>query len=551
MLRCPPFPPLAISLALLAGPSLVTLAQTSDPAPLRIAGVVSDSVTGRPIGHALVASFDRRLATLTDDEGRFSFDLRAPDANAPASGAGLVQLHAQKPGYIAPEEFAVVSVAPLANGQSGSTGFAFGGSQPVEQPPGAVLLRLTPAAVVTGTVSADTTDAARDVPIILLKHQVIEGEPTWVELNRTSTNSAGAFRFAGLEAGDYTVMSGEWNGDNPLPSIPSQISRQYPPVFAGDTPQLTSGAVLHLEPGDTTPVDLHLRAATYYPVVIPYGEGGGRLGVDVSAVDSVAEFSLGVAAREHIVTGALPDGDYTVRLFSGRVRGPRSGNEYAIVPLHIQGAPVRTAPVTLLAPGSILVRVHRQFTQQHDGNSYFNVVLRPTDARRSFPGVGSQPAGRDEFPIENVLPGSYLVSVQCSTGYASAVTSGGADLLREPLVVGPNGSADPIEITVRDDSGTVSGSVAAANGTPPARSYLYLVPMDGTGHFAQAFAGSSHTFTLQNVPPGNYRLLASISPRRQIAWRDPSALETLNGQGVSITVAPGATVQQDVPLEGR
>jgi hypothetical protein len=59
--------------------------------PLR--GTVVDGTTGKPLERALVASVDRRLATLTDSEGRFSVSLSVPAGQqrwgAPCSGSWL------------------------------------------------------------------------------------------------------------------------------------------------------------------------------------------------------------------------------------------------------------------------------------------------------------------------------------------------------------------------------------------------------------------------------------------------------------------------------
>ncbi len=44
-------------------------------------------------------------------------------------------------------------------------------------------------------------------------------------------------------------------------------------------------------------------------------------------------------------------------------------------------------------------------------------------------------------------------------GYVAAVSSGGVDLLHNPLVVPPGGTSSPIEITLRDDGGTVEGAI--------------------------------------------------------------------------------------------
>jgi len=70
--------------------SAVSLAQEppsekkGDPGVLK--GIVVNSVTRSPVSRALVHSLDNRLATLTDDQGRFEFSvLRAENQTGSAS----------------------------------------------------------------------------------------------------------------------------------------------------------------------------------------------------------------------------------------------------------------------------------------------------------------------------------------------------------------------------------------------------------------------------------------------------------------------------------
>ena len=61
--------------------------------------------------------------------------------------------------------------------------------------------------------------------------------------------------------------------------------------------------------------------------------------------------------------------------------------------------------------------------------------------------------------IQNVSLGRYRVHVTAQMGYVAAVSSGGLDLLHNPLVVPPGGTSSPIEITLRDDGATVDGTI--------------------------------------------------------------------------------------------
>ena len=138
--------------------------------------------------------------------------------------------------------------------------------------------------------------------------------------------------------------------------------------------------------------------------------------------------------------------------------------------------------MTMLPDGSIPVTVQEEFqnpetsaqgpmsvdsTRSRSGNerrrNYLNVSLIPLEDFGSAPGASLRPpeGPDDDSPlvIENVQPGRYRVVVNTTIGFASSITSGGTNLLRQPLVVGEGSTTAPIEITVRDDGAEVEGTI--------------------------------------------------------------------------------------------
>src|SRR4030088_2326189 len=100
---------------------------------------------------------------------------------------------------------------------------------------------------------------------------------------------------------------------------------------------------------------------------------------------------------------------------------------------------------------------------------YLSVMLEPAD---DF-GVGPQVSLRDPrraddaLVIEGAPAGSYWVRVNSSRGSPASIRSGTLDLQHQPLVVGAGGTASPIEITMRDDTAEISGTVEGV--APPAQ----------------------------------------------------------------------------------
>ncbi len=343
-------------------------------------GTVVNGVTNRPVGRALVASADRRLATMTDGEGHFSIDISVPprpDASVqPAKGivlfsstgrssavlGGGLTLTAQHPGYLPNEQLSNLPIDDTLNTTD-------------------VILKLMPTASLSGRVSAAGADGARGVRVALLYRQVNDGVLTWSQAGSHQTNSTGEFRFTNLQPGEYCVMSAEWAGDEPLNPQRTAITKQYPPDFLGDTHSLAQAAKLHLHYGDDQHVELHLHQATYYPVAIPVQNqpANSPINVRLAGTDTFNAYQLGWNARDRAVEGALPSGTYKLQLTSF---GQQQGS--ALVPFTVANQPLEHAPVTLATGTRIPIRIHTEFTQQEKSGASV-AVAEPCKSGAALP----------------------------------------------------------------------------------------------------------------------------------------------------------------------
>ena len=512
----------------------------------RLQGAVEDALTGKPLPRALVTSIDRRLATMTDGEGHFSLLITIPvrpqglstpgmervtsfsgPLSAFGSGANLM-LIASKPGYLQPQQPAILPLdATLA-------------SNPIE-------LKLMPAGVIQGRVSADISDAPFGVRVMLLHRQVQEGRYQWVQGGMQSTDSRGQFRFDNLHPGQYTVMSAEWAGDQPLVRPRFEPTRQYPPLFLGDVSGLAEAHKLQLNNGETLQTELHLHAATYYPITVPVSLSGSEGGITVRVLGSGGfnGFRLGFNARTEAVEGTLPNGAYN--LLITHFGSPRSSS--AVVPIQIADGAVRTGPVTLTPAAPISVRIHPELTQQQGTiHQYLNIFLRPEEQGTAGAGTRGNPEDPDELTLENVLPGRYFVQAMPSfSGYVASVTSGNVNLLEQPLVVAAGARPDPIEVTLRDDFATLTGAITGVGGAPPRICSVFLLPTDSSGRLAQGIVVNGR-FTIGGVPPGTYLLVATPQVPQDIPYRDPDAMRAYAGVGSTVTLIGGQKAQADAPF---
>ncbi len=540
-----------VSLALLlvitrAAPFAARAQTAASDTVYRLQGAVEDALTGKPLPRALVTSLDRRLATMTDREGHFSLLITIPVRPQALSTPGMVRgtafagplsafgsgesllLIASKPGYLRPLQPTVLPLdATLA-------------SNPVE-------LKMMPAGVVQGSVLADTSDAPFGVHVMLLHRQVQEGRYQWVPGGVQNTDSRGQFRFDDLRPGEYTVMSAEWAGDQPLVRPRFEPTRQYPPLFLGNVSNLAEAHKLELHNGETLQAELHLSAATYYPISVPVSFSGSEGGINVRVLGSGGfnGFRLGFNARTGAVEGTLPNGAYTLLITHF---GPPPTSS-AVVPIQVAGGPLRTGPVSLGPAASIPVHVHPELTQQRGTiQQYLNVFLRTEEQGTGVGSTRGNPEDPVELTIENVMPGRYFVEAMPSfSGYVASVTSGNVNLLEQPLVVNAGSSPDPIEVTVRDDFATLTGSITGFGDVPPRICFVLLLPTNSSGRFTQGIALNG-SFTMDSVPPGTYLVMATPQVPQDIPYRDPDAMRAYAGIGSAVTLIGGQHAHADAPF---
>jgi len=285
-------------------------------------------------------------------------------------------------------------------------------------------------------------------------------------------------------------------------------------------------------------------------------------------------FSLGYNDLHHAIEGMLPNGTYTVEASSF---GPyaRTG----LQTITIKGAAVDGPSIALLPTASIPVNVKEEFTSaDHTGSMTFTTNGRTTTVRgpRRYLSVMLEPAddfargqarslrdptkpGDDALVVESVPAGSYWVRINSSRGYPASIRSGNLDLQHQPLVVGAGGAA-PIEITMRDDTAEISGTVAgvappaqepvnANDGTrgwtsytpiaPPA-AHIYCIPLaDSSGQFTEIGVSPDGSFVSPGLAPGAYRLLAFDRPQPELEYRNPEAMQAYDSKGPVVRVAGG------------
>ena len=548
-----------IFLAVACLSSVRSSAQSASDNTYTIRGIVINSVTREPIARALVYSPGNRLATMTNSEGGFEFTLpraseAGPGTNAPPSHSiRSYSLMARKPGF-------------LTDPNSQGNNIQNNASKDLT-------LALTPEALIVGTVTLPTAEAPDRITLQIFRRQVQDGRGHYVPAGNTQSTSDGQFRFADLPAGTYKLLTNELLDHDPLTADPlASDSRRplfgYPPLYYQSASDFESASTIQLTAGQTQNVNLSLVKQPYYRVKVPFTvpvTDGRETGVSVEVYGYGHKgpgFSLGYNNRDHAIEGMLPDGIYTIEASSS---GPN--RVIGLETLTVKGAPgdgrtIDGPRLALVPNASIPVYVKEEFTSadHNDRNAasrkpraYLSVSLESADdfgVGRDVPLRNPTGPGDESLVIDGAPPGRYWVRVQSSRGYPASIRSGNLDLQHQPLVVGAGGGMSPIEITMRDDSAEISGTVegvtppaqgpASVPGAGQARAHVYCIPLgDSSGRFTEIWVRPDGNFVSQELAPGTYRVLAFNQEQKEIEYRNPEAMRAYDSKGQVVRVVGG------------
>lgn len=512
------------------------------PSTAAVSGVVKNRLTGQPIARALV---DGQLdAMLTDSEGRFELHLPI----------GFTQLQVRRPGYSGGEAQADLHRLTVQGDLSG------------------LVLYLSPTATITGHVSTQDGADTTGMTFTAYRRGTRNGHTQWFQAGFGNTNADGVFHMYDMESpGDYVLCSyvfpdrtaGPRQGKSQR-GIPSQCY----PADPGDGPD----NLLRIAPAQQAEVEITRAMQPFYPVKIsvanqPAGPGGGLQVYSQNGIPTGAMMQW----KDQGAEVALPNGTYYAEL-----RSWGEGMSYGRVDFRVENSAPAAVTLVALPLAPVAVQFHKEFTPRADHQAPSVVVvsndgppaqLELTPVNNMNQGSGARPirhaegALTDVFVMEGVTPGRYWVqATSFMEGYVSAITSGGVDLMREPLTIGPGNTVPPIEVTLRNDTGQIDCTV---NGTAPR-----LAPTDGLISSSWNYAGpavyaipagarfskrtlsnivASGPVSIPNVAPGTYHVMA-LDKYRDVDLLDEQELARLEDKGKTVTVPAGGAVSVQLDL---
>ncbi len=440
-----------------------------------------------------------------------------------------------------------------------------------------LVFRLQPDASLEGDVTDDNNDPVPNAEARLFQTTTENGEQRTRPVNQARTNDLGHYRIGHLPAGTYylAVAARPWYAQNFNPNTRANSS-------AADARAAQDAAALDV----TYPL-------TFYP------------GTTDSADATPLQLTPGEKATADVTLHAVPSLHlriHTTPAESGPVSGSLSRMIFPRISQRIFGDyldPVLNAPdswvapgvveISALAPGHYLVEIPPSFGLSQKSNErpwyreidlagdmdisasdgpgfatvagsvYFQGAPRvPSHAsvRLSNPGTGEtfrsdvNDRGQFDFSGDDIRPGRYVVALENAGGFfLQRLTASGAKLAGRTLEIT---SPDKVQISVLASRGAAQvDGVALRDDQPFAGAMIVLVPQDPANNaplFRRDQSDSDGTFTLRDVVPGQYTLVA-LANGWDLAWANPAVLQPYLKKGETIQVPMDGKLQVKVQVQ--
>jgi hypothetical protein len=583
-------PRFATLLLLLFATGALNSSAAAPPDTYRIGGIVVDSLSGQTLGLVEVTlapatALDDLQTFLTNTDGRFLFANLAP---------GKYRLTAGRRGY---------AVQGFNQHEAYMTAIVAGPGQDSEH----LRFRLSPSAVLSGTISDQWNDPVRNASVMLYQQGWSSGSRGLQLINRATTDDLGHYRFAHLAPGTYAIgvfarpwwdavvvqsfvtsFSGAQSGssgdvavlesDGPTPAISTNpaLDFVYPITYFPDATTLADAARLTLPPGAAETADVTLRPVpsihllVRVPAAAPAPDAGANEVSDgdqnddsqtVSRVGSEVTLEIGGDDGTHSpATGTeispglfelfgIPPGDVTLifRSFQGDSESVRTQ------PLQLSSSTeLDLNPRSPLADVSGVVLVPGAASDQSsagDKSPPFLLQFRSPKTGETYQAAVSN-KGEFSFAASALPTGTYEVGLNNESFFQiRSIEAVGATLSRRTIEI----SADqPVKLTVHlSEAKCTVGGFALKDGKPFAGAMILLVPQDpgqNPAQFHRDQSDSDGSFYMAPIFPGRYTLLA-LENGWDLEWSNPAVLAKYLPNGRPIELLPNAAVSFNAKVQ--
>ena len=507
------------------------------PAKFRVWGKAVNAVNGHPLAGAEVwfGKADDFEATqqklLTGDEGAFEFTVAEP---------GKYLLGGQANGFRRQgfeQHGMYVSAVVVGAGQNSEN----------------LALRLRPDARVMGVIEDEGHEPIQDATVYLFRTDASFGLKQTYLAEQTTSDDRGRYRLAHLEPGCYylVVSATPWfslmaSGDGGVRASQNpEFDVAYPTTFYPGVTDAASASQIALNEGEDFTADFTLN-----PVPV--------LRVRVNHINETQERLAAVNLKQKIFGTALnqiwqqraqgedweeirgvPPGRYVLEINSND--GSKTNRS---MPLNLTtDAEVDLESTSTVTPVRGVVRMEGGLKPQ----AYVRLWNSRTDEVMDSP-IGEK--GQINFDTDSLTPGTYSVyAFNGENSIIATLKAAGAQVVGETVQIA-GGKPVELDISMSNTLAKINGT-ARRDGKPVAGAMILLVPENAEINlpkFRRDQTDSDGTYTLRDVLPGRYRILA-IEDGWDLEWANLALLKNRLEHAQKIEVGASKTYQTTINVE--
>jgi len=516
--------------------------QASTPGGYMIAGTIVSKTDGHPLAQARVTVRDVK------DPKKFQSLVTAEDGKFKFSGlpAAKYSLNGAKRGFIS---------AAYDQHDFFSTAIVTGAVFDTES----LVLRLAPAAVISGKVLDESGDPIRHAMVSIYIDDHSTGVDQIQRFRMAQTDDQGVYELTPLMPGTYflSATAQPWyavhpsSADDPAPAnakaetpgsasatVDRSLDVAYPTTYYPDVPDADSANPIPIRGGERIDVDIHLNPVPALRLIfrVPANANNGGYTfpqIQQPAFDGDAPIQPGssrLISPGVLEVAGIPAGKYNV-VFNG-----------AGAPTEMNGVDFNRDGEVIESSGSeamSTVKVSAQVPAEATIPAHLAIGLR--SGHRMLANWKNLD-DKGEAQIDRIPSGKYEVLVwgppkPYTITYMSAE---GAAVSGHTMTVSA-GSSPSLSLTLVGGSFEIDGTAKRA-GKPVPGAMVFLVPknIETDRDFRRDQSDLDGSFTLRNIVPGSYTLLA-IENGWDLDWSKPDVISAYLPRGRKIEVGnPGS-----------
>ncbi len=493
-----------------------------------LSGSVVNSATGEPISRALVRTNGAaRRDAFSDAQGRFQID---------SLPQGQVNVTAQKPGFFGQQE---------ENNGGGGTWVEVGPDS------SAVSLKLIPQGAIFGKVTDSAGLPIEHMPLRLTARAVREGRRHWEPRAMVESDEDGLFRFAALMPGTYYVSAGPREGELQLMPEGEKQKSGFAHVYYPGVPDFAAASPIQLGAGQQMEADFSLSAGPVYQIAGVVSGHMPEQGVGFQMLTPAGD-EISLPTNFNMETGAftldnVPAGNYMLRAVSQSGTQPIRAETRITVNSNLDGLRLTLAPAVTIP---IVLRTDSRASGSNGAPANpqrppLSVQLTPSEMGTAE-AFSMYDSSRGSFAIQNVEFGTFAVELRPHPPwYVQSASYGQTNVLYEDISVSP-GQSYPLDVVLRDDSASLSGTMKSADGTP-VHATVVVVPQPISRLEPHMSRGITDSFNLSGLAPGDY-LVFAFDQAEGLELSDQDVIDTYASQAAHITLTPNQKAQVQLDL---